>query len=126
MTKILSVDTVIQLGVPVFAFFFNLLAQKPNLEKIYIYSIKFFHNFHLSESSFTCPWLRPSGLAKDWSSCHLLYTHYPHPQMEKRKCRKISSYIISAKTRCTVSNKVNFKKEMKLFSKINQDKGKKA
>jgi hypothetical protein len=29
------------------------LPAKPNLEKNYIYSNKFFHNFHLSESSFT-------------------------------------------------------------------------
>jgi len=35
--------------------FFHLLARKPNLEKDSIYSNKFFHNFHFSESSFTCP-----------------------------------------------------------------------
>jgi hypothetical protein len=35
--------------------FFHLLSRKPNLEKCSIYSNKFFHNFHLSESSFTCP-----------------------------------------------------------------------
>ena len=43
--------------------FFHLLAQKPNIEKISIDSNKFFHNFHLSESSFTCHGLRASGLA---------------------------------------------------------------
>jgi hypothetical protein len=43
--------------------FFHLLAGKPNLEKCSIYSNKFFHNFHLSESSFTCPGLQASGLA---------------------------------------------------------------
>ena len=43
--------------------FFHLLAQKPNLEKNYIYSNKFFHNFHLSESSFTCPGIRASGFS---------------------------------------------------------------
>ena len=37
---------------------FPLLARKPNLEKKNIYSNKFFHNFHLSASSFTCPGLR--------------------------------------------------------------------
>jgi hypothetical protein len=42
---------------------FYLLARKPNLEKNYIYSNKFFHNFHLSESSFICPGLRTSDLA---------------------------------------------------------------
>jgi hypothetical protein len=31
-----------------------LLVRKPNIEIFFIYSNKFFHNFHLSESSFTC------------------------------------------------------------------------
>ena len=44
--------------------FFHLLARKTNLEKNYIYSINFFHNFHSSESSFTCSGLRTSGLAR--------------------------------------------------------------
>jgi len=34
--------------------FFHLLTRKPNLEKLSIYSSKFFYNFHLSESSFNC------------------------------------------------------------------------
>jgi hypothetical protein len=35
-----------------------------NLEENYIYSNnKFFHNFYLSESCFTCPGIRASGLA---------------------------------------------------------------
>ena len=42
--------------------FFHLLVRKPNLEKFSIYSNKFFHKFQLSESSFTCPGLRASGL----------------------------------------------------------------
>jgi len=42
--------------------FFHLLAQKPNLEKKSIYSNKFFHNFHLSESSFTCPMIQASAV----------------------------------------------------------------
>ena len=42
----------------------NVFARKPNLEKMYIYSNKFFHNFHFSESSFTCPGLRESVLAR--------------------------------------------------------------
>jgi len=42
--------------------FFHLLARKPNLEFFSIYSNKFFHNFHSSESSFTCPGLRARGL----------------------------------------------------------------
>jgi hypothetical protein len=43
--------------------FFHLLARKANWKKNYIYSNKFFHDFHLAESSFTCPRLRISGLA---------------------------------------------------------------
>ena len=47
-------------------FFHHLLARKPNLEKCFIlYSNKFFHNFHISESSssFTC-----HGLCVKWVS----------------------------------------------------------
>ena len=44
--------------------FVHLLDRKPNLEKNYIYSSIFFHNFPLSESSFTCTGLWASGLAK--------------------------------------------------------------
>ena len=44
--------------------FFQLLARKLNLEKISMYSNKFFHNFHMSESSFTCPGLQASELAQ--------------------------------------------------------------
>ena len=45
-------------------FLFSYLPQKPNLEKFSVYSNKFFHNFHLSESSFICPRIRASGLAR--------------------------------------------------------------
>ena len=38
------------------------MSAKEQLENFSIYSNKFFHNFHLSESSFTCPWLHTSGL----------------------------------------------------------------
>ena len=56
--------------------FFHLLAQKPNLEKFSIYSNKFFHNFHLSEYSFTCPRLRASGLARRLKTdCFLIFSH---------------------------------------------------
>ena len=49
---------------------FHLLAWKPNLEK----KILFFHNFHLSESNFTCLGLRASGLAwRRWESEWLLF-----------------------------------------------------
>jgi len=44
--------------------FCHLLAWKPNLENCSMYSNKFFHNFHLSESSFTCPRLCASGLVR--------------------------------------------------------------
>jgi hypothetical protein len=43
--------------------FLHLLPRKPNLEKCSSYLNKFFHNFHLSESSITYPGLRASGLA---------------------------------------------------------------
>ena len=52
---------------PVFAliiFTYILLARKLNLERFSIYSNKFFHNFHLFESSFTCPRLWASGLVQ--------------------------------------------------------------
>jgi hypothetical protein len=42
--------------------FFHLLARKPTFEKFATYSNKFFHNFHLSKSSFTCPRLLASEL----------------------------------------------------------------
>jgi hypothetical protein len=51
---------------------FYLLAQKPDLEKMCIYSSKFFHNFHLSESSFTCPGLWGSGLVQRLYMFYLL------------------------------------------------------
>jgi hypothetical protein len=41
--------------------FFHQLVKKQ--KKKFIYSNKFFHNFHLSECSFTCPRLWASGLA---------------------------------------------------------------
>jgi hypothetical protein len=41
----------------------TLLLSKPNLETFSIYSSKFFHNFHLSKSSFICPGLWASVLA---------------------------------------------------------------
>ena len=43
--------------------YFHLLAWNPNLEFFFIYSNKFFHNFHSSESSFTCTRLDGIGLA---------------------------------------------------------------
>ena len=62
---------------------FHLLARKPNSEKCSIYSNKFFHNFHLSESSFTCPGLQASRLAwrlkgdyAGWTKCWIKYTTY--------------------------------------------------
>jgi len=61
--------------------FFHLLARKPNLEKLSSYSNKFFHNFHLSESSFTCPGLRASGLAR-----RLIYKMYIVDLGEEATC----------------------------------------
>ena len=44
--------------------FLTYLPESQNLEKISIYSNKFSHNFHLSESRFTCSGLWKSGLAR--------------------------------------------------------------
>ena len=68
LTKMSNTDTTKTKGEsgtrPVFALlFFHLLVRKPNLENLSIYSNKFVHNLHLSESSFTCPGLLVSGLA---------------------------------------------------------------
>jgi hypothetical protein len=46
----------------VFALIFLAKPKSQMLKKKSIYSNKFFHNFHLSESSFTCPKLWASGL----------------------------------------------------------------
>ena len=68
--------------------FFHILPRKPNLEKNYIYSNKFFHNFHLSGSSFTCPgkWvsvktvpgtfihLKWSSVPPDFKECWIWYS----------------------------------------------------
>ena len=58
--SVLKASTDIITNIPVF----HLHAWKPNIEKLSIYSNKFFHSFHLSESSFTCPGLWASGLAQ--------------------------------------------------------------
>jgi hypothetical protein len=44
--------------------FFTHLPESQNIEKLSIYSNKFFYNFHLSKSSLTCPALRANGLAR--------------------------------------------------------------
>ena len=56
--------------------FFHLLAQKPNLEKNNIYSNKFIDDFHLSESSFSCPRLRANGLVQDCLCSKNKVPHY--------------------------------------------------
>jgi len=45
-------------------FHFSPTCPKAKFRKIFYLSNKFFHNFHLSESSFTCPLLRASRLAR--------------------------------------------------------------
>ena len=73
--------------------FFHLLARKPNLEKFPIYANKFFHNFYLSESSFTCPELRASGIVqrlyvirKNIRQVQCIeYTNKPHLILFKKK-----------------------------------------
>ena len=44
-------------------------------KKNYIYSNKFFHNFHLYDSSFTCPMLQASGLERR-QICRCIQSHY--------------------------------------------------
>jgi hypothetical protein len=48
----------------IFFTYFSTCPKAKFRKKKSIYSNKFFHNFHLSESSFTCPRLRASGLAQ--------------------------------------------------------------
>ena len=50
-----------------FALIFFTYFPRKHLAKFSIYSNKFFHNFQLSESSFTCSRLQASGLA--WRLC---------------------------------------------------------
>ena len=85
--------------------FFHLLAWKQNLEKNNsIYSNKFFHNFHLFESSFNCPGLQTSGLAwrlltggSSWN-CYLYNRKIKHglfclPLSDNNGCRIIRYYV---------------------------------
>jgi non-ribosomal peptide synthetase component F len=41
--------------------------------QISFYSNKFFHNFHLSDFSNTCPWLLASGLAQTAECTHQIW-----------------------------------------------------
>ena len=65
MSKIYSLLLDKELNAVFDLIFFHLLARRPNLENISIYSNKFFYNFHLSESSLTCPGHWVSGLRKN-------------------------------------------------------------
>ena len=76
----------------------HLLAGKPNLETFSIYSNKFFHNCHLSESSFTCLGLHTSGLV--W---RLLDERYRLRQVS----RLISGVIISLYLRTVQQCRLN-------------------
>ena len=53
---------------PVFALFFSPTCLKAKFRKCSIYSNRFFQNFHLYKSNFTCPEHRTSGLAGMWVS----------------------------------------------------------
>jgi hypothetical protein len=44
--------------------YFSPSCPKAKFEKLSIYSNKFIHRLHLSETNFTCPELRASGLAR--------------------------------------------------------------
>jgi hypothetical protein len=76
-------------------FHLHVLARKPILENFSIYSNKFFHNFHLSESSFTCPGLRASELA--WRLTCWFFTaifNLLHFNSMKRAVKHIDSTVI--------------------------------
>ena len=49
---------------PVFALIFSPTCPKAKLRKMFYLFNKFFHNFHLSKSSFTCPGFRASVLVR--------------------------------------------------------------
>ena len=66
--------------------FFDILARKPNLEKLSIYSNKFFNNFQKSESSFACPGLQTSGLAQRLLPSQDIVTHKNPIAKFKNKC----------------------------------------
>ena len=91
--------------------FFHLLAQKPNLEKFSIYSNKFFHNFHLSEYSFTCPRLRASGLARRLKTdrflifSHLYLAGHLHILIFFFKCHL---YIPYKNIACKINDQLHF------------------
>ena len=76
--------------------FFHLLARSPNLEIFSIYSNKFFHNFHFSESSFTCPGLWASGLVRRLLTVENQYFIYMLP-LVKFKSIKLT-YTSAIKT----------------------------
>jgi hypothetical protein len=72
----------------VFALIFLAKPKSQMLKKKSIYSNKFCHNFHMSESSFTCPGLRASGLARRLKQLYIFahqgfpstsLPHYPWP-----------------------------------------------
>ena len=67
--------------------FVHILDRKPNLEKNYIYSNKFFHNFHFSESSFTFPGHRASGLVRKlgYIPVHLSIFNETYIRVEKKE-----------------------------------------
>ena len=74
--------------------FFHLLARKPNLDKFYTYSNKFFHNFHLSESSFTCPGLRASGIVRRLHA-HVIFMHSFRKVILYRPSYLILDFVLS-------------------------------
>ena len=80
--------------------FFHLVAEKPNLENFSIYSNKFFHNFHLSESSFTC-----SGTSGKWVS---VKTVNRSTQRKSPTCRKSLTKLVVIGTDYIGSCKSNY------------------
>ena len=78
----------------VFAFiFYTYHKRKPNFEKCSIYSNKFFHKFHLSESSLTCPELQASGLVQRLHNFHLSESSLTCPRLRASGLGEDCNYL---------------------------------
>ena len=101
----LSAKNQLELSIPVFALiFFTYLPESQIYKKISIYSNRFFHNFHLSESSFTCGLARrltflsaPSVFSSLlFGSWHCLVRHWCGRERRKNQAQQSSSHEASA------------------------------
>ena len=81
----------------------HLLTRKPN-NSFFIYSNKFFHNFHLFESSFTCPRLQVSGLVRrlHWN----LINQLRHVKWTNHFCQFYDTHLLTLATYLSMLNGV--------------------